>query len=77
MRLAVLLYANAVENPEGLPNSWPAVVQELKEESPSPVAPWLEMQKWEYDDYRTAHQSDYDAWFAALPPVPPQPNPDV
>ena len=64
MKLAVLL-ARDTDNPKSLPPAWPVKVMELRDADPMPKAPWIEMTRKQYDDYRAVHQSKYDAWDAA------------
>lgn len=74
MRLQVLLWQDESANPDGYPALWPAQVYELLEEE-SALAPWIEMSDTEYDAYKEAHQSEFDAWYdawnAAHPPQVP------
>lgn len=57
MQLAVKLYG---PNDQGLPETWPADVRELKEGDATPQG-FLSMSDVEYEAYRTAKKPEYDS----------------
>ena len=57
------------DNAKGVPAEWP---MEVRESGTSPGKDWIEMDKKQYADYRTANISKYQAYEQANPkPVEP------
>lgn len=65
MKFRVLLYQDAVAKPAGIPDVWPAEVTAVDDDVVSVDSPYLLMTPQEYDDYRTLHRAEYDAWVDA------------
>lgn len=75
MNLAVLLYRNT-DNPQNLPDEWPAECVELGDVTTMPGPTWQLMTRDEYDLYREQHQHLYDAWLIDNPkPTVKAPDP--
>lgn len=64
MKLNVILYSS-VPNPLGVPVTWPAQVNPVDDNAPSPKAPWQQMTVSDYRAYIASHQAEYDAWVAS------------
>lgn len=65
MNLAVLLYQDDPNKPEGMPDAWPSECLELGTGTELPGPEWVLMTTQEYIDHRAAYQADYDAWWAS------------
>lgn len=62
MNLAVLLYADAPENPDSIPGSWPYEIIQLGKGTDLPGPSWVLMTDGEYSDYVNANQAEYETW---------------
>lgn len=63
MNVAVKLYQDVSDKPEGIPGLWPAETIELGESTQLPNGPWALMTCTEYQEYRRYHKAAYDSWY--------------
>lgn len=70
MNLAVKLYRDVVDKPEGIPELWPVEVKQLGDSNFLPEGPWALMDLMEYADYIRYHKPVYDTWYNAQPKPP-------
>jgi hypothetical protein len=62
--LAVKLYGDVIEKPDGIPDSWPAEVRELDEYNslPDDSGLWQVMTVEDFNTYKLSVKSEYDTW---------------
>ncbi len=64
MYLAVLLWANTPNKPQGMPDAWPSEVKELRNSQELPSSSWLLMTFEDYKAYLDHRRDTYNQWYA-------------
>jgi hypothetical protein len=67
MYLAVKIWQDMADKPDGMPDAWPAEVKELGASRTLPDGPWQLMTYADYLTYKGVRQATYAAWLASLP----------
>lgn len=67
MNLAVKLYKDVEDRPEGIPELWPVEVKQLGDSTTLPDGPWALMSEQDYADYVRYHKPAYDSWWNLQP----------
>ena len=66
MKLFVTLYQDVSDKPDGIPDAWPAHVDEVSDDTLDPNDGRLSMTLEEFASYKEAHQGAYDSWYSAF-----------